>query len=1189
MANNKLDPKKLTIDFKQLMRLSVQDRINFYRQGGASYFESLTPTQLAQLFPKYYQQALPDIGKAVSGGTKTFGSGGGGGSATATPYYGGGGGVYSGGTTGGAGGPNASVGAGKSAPTGTLPKPTPSTTAKENSFQDYIKKLASTSSSGDNKIKIHPTSSPLAQVRAKLFQQMNDPNIRAAVFARVDIEVGGQGPKAQQAFMEAIANRAAARRMSLYDVVSNKDGYYPRKDDYKWKNAASKADPNLEKKYSDMANTVGSGSNIAKFATGNASGTVGVGQQTFESNGERFGIENPDAGWAKSIIKQMSEYEKSSASNIPTAGSTPGRPLYIGDSVARMYDGKNDRGTASDATQVSRQPEQILAYIKNNPVSPGTTVRLSTGILNSNGQRLNVIEQMAEELKKQGANVEIIGTPNTGKHNYNKFLEDLANKNGFRFLGGYTPGPDGVHPQNTTIPGQGQQQTNVPSSSTRIFFDEERPYTKAEHAALKQKYGENISVGGFEHKYLETRGGPTNTSWAPDERARINARAAAMGMSFDEYRRTGFWKDVQKDVTMHSNNSGKTHELDNLGINGVSALDETIQHLNWMKDNNIKSKLLLKNLDDKQILELARRFPEYKNHVVGGFTEADTGSYKSQSERVNKISAAYKQIGLTSMFAPDVNASYHYRSPGERMIGDLLTIQGGSSATQVQPTISTGPPPPLPKSITDSEEYKKFLETIPHGDRDDFNTTLSRVIADGKIKETDAIERMRNQLNQQPAVQPKQSTGAPGATPAPVSQQAQSSQGTHSLIQESQLTPDKIRNLPINSGLKQQLNYAAQKTGVQVEVVSGGQPGIGTSTRRTGSTRHDHGNAADIKLYTIDEKGNKRYLDMTNPKERQIMEQFVSHSVHAGATGVGAGISYMGPNTMHIGGGNPASWGGADWIERSRQNGINLRKTSGPVVFEQPAPKAVPAAVPAAAPTAVPAAAPTAVPAAAPAQPGSQKAQPARGQHTLGPPPAQTAPAAAPAAVPAAAPTAVPAPASTAPAAPAQTAPAPAQQAPEPTAPAQTAPAQTAPAPAQQAPEPKSNAQGGEYPAEENMGVIDRAGNLKYTFNDKEDFSVKDGRIKITPENRTNPDDLKPTNQMPKKQVEAQPKQEPRKSASMNMPINTPTVESNFGNRLDSPLSSLNPAYARALKQSTSFRQDPGHMALRSPGGTLHG
>ena len=49
---NKLDPKNLTIGFQQLMRQSIQDRIDFLRNGGASYFESLTPTQLAQLFPK---------------------------------------------------------------------------------------------------------------------------------------------------------------------------------------------------------------------------------------------------------------------------------------------------------------------------------------------------------------------------------------------------------------------------------------------------------------------------------------------------------------------------------------------------------------------------------------------------------------------------------------------------------------------------------------------------------------------------------------------------------------------------------------------------------------------------------------------------------------------------------------------------------------------------------------------------------------------------------------------------------------------------------------------------------------------------------------------------------------------------------------------------------------------------------
>lgn len=64
----KIDPQKLTIDFRQLMGISIQDRISLWQYGGQSYFESLTPTQLAQLFPKYYQRQLPDIGKAVSTG-----------------------------------------------------------------------------------------------------------------------------------------------------------------------------------------------------------------------------------------------------------------------------------------------------------------------------------------------------------------------------------------------------------------------------------------------------------------------------------------------------------------------------------------------------------------------------------------------------------------------------------------------------------------------------------------------------------------------------------------------------------------------------------------------------------------------------------------------------------------------------------------------------------------------------------------------------------------------------------------------------------------------------------------------------------------------------------------------------------------------------------------------------------------
>lgn len=130
------------------------------------------------------------------------------------------------------------------------------------------------------------------------------------------------------------------------------------------------------------------------------------------------------------------------------------------------------------------------------------------------------------------------------------------------------------------------------------------------------------------------------------------------------------------------------------------------------------------------------------------------------------------------------------------------------------------------------------------------------------------------------------------------------------------------RNQPIQDDLRGQLNYAAARTGVGVEVWSGGQPSSGP--RRTGSHRHDWGGAADLKLR---DEATGRLLDMRNPEDAQRMADFVSLSVQAGATGVGAGLGYMGPHSLHIGGGRQTSWGGAPWINPALQRGIRMRRT----------------------------------------------------------------------------------------------------------------------------------------------------------------------------------------------------------------------------------------------------------------------
>jgi hypothetical protein len=142
--------------------------------------------------------------------------------------------------------------------------------------------------------------------------------------------------------------------------------------------------------------------------------------------------------------------------------------------------------------------------------------------------------------------------------------------------------------------------------------------------------------------------------------------------------------------------------------------------------------------------------------------------------------------------------------------------------------------------------------------------------------------------------------------------------GVSERVKEQQAQVARTRNMAIQPELKRQLEAAALANDLQVEVFSGGQPKIGTSNKRTGSTRHDLGGAADIKLR---DPNTGKLLDMRVPADRARMIGFTKEAVAQGATGVGAGVGYMGANALHIGGGSKASWGGADWIESARKAG----------------------------------------------------------------------------------------------------------------------------------------------------------------------------------------------------------------------------------------------------------------------------
>lgn len=131
-----------------------------------------------------------------------------------------------------------------------------------------------------------------------------------------------------------------------------------------------------------------------------------------------------------------------------------------------------------------------------------------------------------------------------------------------------------------------------------------------------------------------------------------------------------------------------------------------------------------------------------------------------------------------------------------------------------------------------------------------------------------------------------------------------------------------IRNLPINMKLRRVLLRAANASGVEVvEVISGGQPATGKN--RTGSHRHDHGNAADLRL-----RIGKRLLNFMIPRDLPIVEAFVTAAAASGATGIGAGSKYMGPSTLHIGFGSRSVWGAGGmhtnapkWLVRAVERG----------------------------------------------------------------------------------------------------------------------------------------------------------------------------------------------------------------------------------------------------------------------------
>jgi Phage tail lysozyme len=104
----------------------------------------------------------------------------------------------------------------------------------------------------------------------------------------------------------------------------------------------------------------------------------------------------------------------------------------------------------------------------------------------------------------------------------------------------------------------------------------------------------------------------------------------------------------------------------------------------------------------------------------------------------------------------------------------------------------------------------------------------------------------------------------------------------------------KTRDKPITEQLNQQLQDAVAAVygpGYKAQVYSGGQDGIGEGGKRTGSTRHDHGNAADV--YIIGPDGKRVMGDGLNP----LTQYWIAKGYGSAAPGMADGGIHLDTHT----------------------------------------------------------------------------------------------------------------------------------------------------------------------------------------------------------------------------------------------------------------------------------------------------
>jgi len=1085
MARKTLDPNNLTIDFKQLMRLSIQDRVNFFRQGGASYFESLTPTQLAQLFPRYYQQALPDIGRAVSGGTRGAGGGGGGG-----------------GMPSGAGkitGAEAAPSVSGIPPTTTAPAPKKSKVADENTILESLEKMTGGRSgqgspeslgfakaiNGNNQF-----SSTLANQRLNRGGGSLSDSQKKHFYALAIAEMGspeslrkkGIDPvEAYAAFMETPYNRGMTENAKKHIEQNLQSNYYePLRThtsgyrNYTGASSRLSSDKELYALLDDAHNRVVQGSNYSNLATQNSSAGVAANarrQQTVTT--EKYG-------------ELLSRKDVSAYASIHGPGTIKNTQKWVAD-TQRQIELEQQQKSLASTKPVGLTPEQKSEIRRKRSMVASTL----------EDPEKSYTPQSVKQMMQDGKKYFEMDVNKPGADKVTKMIEDAGGT---------------VVPYNR---GQGNKEWGEKyRKADEVVNESIRTRKKLQH--LDNTEAANMNYENF--KYILEKGKENGITFIPK-----NPHIDPAG--------NNNWIKYLKDNPEYAKN------IPYVNIENIGSMDEgqirTLEELKKLLPPSVE----LKGVDwtaNKPNSDKIKMFTE-----KFGTVEVARGSERGKGYVFDQTSIQYPYVG-----------------------------GGTGEAISKQAVI---PPGALPQNILDNPSYQEYVNRFP-SQKDKFDNAVRQAIDRG-AKPEDIFNQVQQGLKQiskaappsaaspEQIVEPQKTSSAPGGIVSPVTgfyanngasnvYGASRSGGRrpHSGIDWQAKNGSSVHAMTGGTIL-----YSGNNRGYGANIVVKGDDGV---IRRYAA----HGSVINKKIGSRVEQGEEIgkigsdhlhyeevHPNLSNGKSNPVYNEFIKNSGEFVRTSYQRGTTDP-STTLGLKPGTKVEGGKVIVAPKQEEAPKAEPVSSAPVSLTDSNMRLVP---------------PPSPPPAVPAQPPAPAAQTT---------PAAPAQPATPTAQPAA--TAQPAPAPVPPAATATATPQPATQPPAATA---------APAPATAQPEPPPNEYGGEYQAtSEDMAVVNtRTGKPEFTFNRDEQLSLQDGRLKVTPENRTNPDQLKPVNQFAENQQ--QPQSSYENAAGMFSGIqpqsystSTPPSSSNFSDRLHPASMPQNDGITRAMAQSIGFHDPVG-------------